>query len=433
MQELRSVVVEATVARLRDLTRGEAAFGDVLALGEDAVPALERLLRDATATVYEPRCLAADALAALGEAGFAALLRAFNDSLDRDLDPVLLDAETVVLSRIAHHLGRRRDPRATETLLGALALRPFAEVARALGQIGDARAIPLIVECLYDDSARAAAMEALQAFGALPLRALMRVLAAPRIKNGFESASCVDARAAAAALLGRMEVDAVQLALVWSLHDEQTEVRLAAAEALAGRIDPSGEIALPTLIELLGDERWTRSERAAEALAAIDGPAIQPLIDLLAREETSVDGSRRHRYAIQLLGRLAPSRAVALLSHLSSHDSLEVRLSALRALAAVSTPAADAAVARYLGDEQPAVRHRAVEILAARGVAAAPSLVRALGHPDAHVRRRAEEALRALGASAREALLVGDSASASDPWIARWRRALAMRRIMRAV
>lgn len=423
--------VQAAADRLRDLRAGAGAFGDVLAFGEAAVPALEALLRGPTATVYEPRCLAADALAAIrDEPAFAALLRAFEDSLQRVLDPVLLESETVVLSHIAELFGGRKDPRATELLLRALAVRPYAAVARALGRIEDARAVPLLVECLYDGSARTAAVEALARFGTLPLAALTRVLLAPRIANGFESASCVDARAGAASVLGAMDCAAAQLPLAWALFDREPEVRIAAAEALAGRIDPSGEVALPHLIELLADETWPRAERAANAIRVIDGPAVEPLIGIVT---SSTDGSaaarRRRRYTIQLLGKLAPSRAVRVLADLSSSPDLDDRVAALHALGAMSTADVDGAIARFVNDEDPVVRRRAVDILVARGPTAAPFIARALAHEDARVRRRAAEALRNWGTAADAALqaIAHDVSSAS--WLTRWRVRWSLRRL----
>jgi HEAT repeat protein len=423
--------VQAAVARLLDLRTGADAFGDVLAFGEAAVPALEALLRGRTVTVYEPRCLAADALAAIhGEQAFAALLRSFEDSLQRVLDPVLLESETVVLSHVAELLGGRQDPRSTALLLRALALRPYAAVARALGRIGDARAVPLLVECLYDGSARTAAVDALARFGALPLAPLTRALLAARVKNGFESASCIDARAAAASILGAMDCPAAQLPLAWALLDREPEVRLAAAEALAGRTDPSGEVALPHLLELLGDETWPRAERAAHAIRVIDGPAVEPLIGIVtARTDGSATGRRRRRYAVQLLGKLAPTRAVRVLADLASSPDLDDRVSALHALGAMSAADVDSAIARFVNDADPVVRHRAVDILAARGPAAASFVARALAHDDVRVRRRAAEALRNWGPAADAALHAVTREASSAPWLKRWRVRWSLRRI----
>jgi HEAT repeat protein len=199
---------EALVARLRDLQEGPRVLPDIVALGAAALPALERLARGRAESVYQPRCLAADALAMIGgQAAFEALLRTLADSLERRLDPVLREAETAVVNCVAEHLGAIGDARAADLLLQALESHPYRGCARALGRLHEVRAIPRLVQCLDDDVARMAAMDALRGFGRQPEAHLVHALAHPRTRHGVEGATRVAGRAAAASLLGELGGD----------------------------------------------------------------------------------------------------------------------------------------------------------------------------------------------------------------------------------
>jgi HEAT repeat protein len=106
------------------------------------------------------------------------------------------------------------------------------ERARALGEMGDPRAIPLLIESLHEDAARAAAMAALLRFGRAAIARLCAVLAMPHVVNGIEPPPWVDRRAAAATLLGELGDPG---SINRTLDDPQRAVRLAAAMSLASR------------------------------------------------------------------------------------------------------------------------------------------------------------------------------------------------------
>jgi HEAT repeat protein len=220
---------ETVVARLRDLREGQAVVLQAVRLGIGAVPPLESLLRGPSEPVFQPRCLAADALAAIGgRAALDALLAALEDSIHRDLSPVLRLSEDAVANRIAEHLGRCDDPRVREALLSALRVRPYAECARSLGRLREARAVPLLVGCLYDDFAREAARDALVELGSVSIPALSRVLLEPRDEPGLEGSIRVAARVAAAEALGRIGVTEAEHALLAARNDPEKAVRIAA-------------------------------------------------------------------------------------------------------------------------------------------------------------------------------------------------------------
>ncbi len=165
------------VDRFRNLHDGPLVFHEVVRFADAAVPALEILVRGPSDAVHQPRCLAADALAAIGSsAAVHALIRALLDAVGRDPSPTLLEAESLLVNHIAEHLTRFSRPEVTEALLAALRHRRYPYCAAALGLTGDPRAIPLLVECLYEDAARPAATGALRRFGLITLEPLAYVL-----------------------------------------------------------------------------------------------------------------------------------------------------------------------------------------------------------------------------------------------------------------
>lgn len=420
--------VAQQVARLRQLKGGVRAFGDVVALGRAAIPALEAVLREPSSPIFQPRCLAADALRAIGgEDALQALLRALADSLARELSPVLLEAEKAVMNGVAENLGRFADERVADALLDALERRPFPEVARALGRLGDARAIPLLVECLHDDVARDAAMEALRSLGERALPQLQRALLCPRITHGFEGPTRIAGRAAAATLLQEIGGDRLYLPLLWALGDAQPEVRLAAALALAagGELEATRP-ALPVLVEALGSESWLPASFAARALALAGRPALEAVLPWLEARPTSPEESRRRLRAVDAVAALKDAEGLRALGKLAEDEDGALRLAAvdaLRSVAAEQPEAVASALSFFVADSEPSLRQataRALGLLGARGVALLAGM---LGDPSARVRRVVTGEIKKLAASspAEVASLLEETTSRASTWGARRR------------
>jgi len=171
------------------------------------------------------------------------------------------------------------------------------QIARALGEIGSAEAVGPLIQALRDEdeSVRAAAANALGRIG--DARAVEPLIQALRDSNWR-------VRAAAAKALGRIgDVRAVE-PLVQALGDENESVRMAAVKAAVkiGReaIQPLTEAliwtaavkirceAVKPLIEALRDEDGSVRAAAAEALVRIGREAVEPLIQALRDEDKSV-------------------------------------------------------------------------------------------------------------------------------------------------
>ncbi|MGH8150995.1 MAG: hypothetical protein ACRETB_13615, partial [Steroidobacteraceae bacterium] len=265
MSAVPNAASAALIKALENLYDGPRRLPEVVRLGEPAVPAIEAILRGGSQSVYQARYLAADALAAIGgPASTAALIRALRDSVARAPDPVSLEAESVIVNRIADHLSASRDPEAAEALLEALRRRPYPSCARALGRLGEPRAIALLVRCLDDDAAREAAREALCRFGGAASLPVATLLLTPRKVGGLEPPSLIDARAAAAHVLGaHLAADVApagaDLALLAALEDSELRVRVEAALALARR-GASAALAARVLAAALGKVDWACAE-----------------------------------------------------------------------------------------------------------------------------------------------------------------------------
>ncbi len=266
VQELASSVL-ATIADARVLTPLIVALTSpdwivrmhaAKALGRiqdpEAVGPLVPLLQDRVKAVREE---ASTALAAIGEAALSSLLSA------------LTHVEWLVRLHAVEALGKTRSPEAVAPLLSVLfndrdrAVREDA--VRALGQIGDARAVEFLVTAMKEPGLRPLAVEALGQIGdrrAVPV--LINVLEGvnrPEIVPPIDG--CGD-------------------------HWDEDIITLGAAAKALGVL--RDEAAIPSLMKAL---RYTVTRAdAANALARFGGTVIAPLLALLAHE--SDDNIRYH-------------------------------------------------------------------------------------------------------------------------------------------
>jgi HEAT repeat protein len=388
------------VHRFRNLHEGPLVFHEVVRLGDDAVPALEDLVRGPSDAVHQPRCLGADALAVIGSAAaVSALTRALLDSVARDPAPQLLEAESILVNHIAEHLSRFPRPEVTEALLCALRRRRYPYCAAALGLTGDPRAIPLLVECLYEDAARPAAAAALRRYGEAALEPLVRVVLEPPSGGTLEPPSRLDGRVAAARLLGDFaradsrDASFAVAALTEALNDSERAVRVEAALGLV-RCDAraDGDTAR-ILVAALEEESWARAEEITKVLVRI-GPAAErlliPLISLRPRDEA--DRRRRVR-AVEALGRLGSVSAVNMLRSFHTSSDTTLRFATVKALASIGTSDASS-LALFLADPHPTIRVRALQALVGRRALDPALAIRLLGDGDSHVSGLAADALR---------------------------------------
>lgn len=202
--------------------------------------------------------------------------------------------------------------------------------------------------------------------------------------------------------------------LVDALHHSEFVVRREAVRALGELGDAR---AVGPLIAAMGEQ--SLGNDAAQALANLGSPAVQPLIAALDDPDASV-----HWGAADALGRTGDARAVEpLIAHLREHpnsvisalqklgdsravepliaalgdDGYHVRLDAVVALGELGDPRAVEPLIALLGDESHDVRNNAEYALEKMGDAAVEPLIAALKDPNEDVRSKAAHALGNLG------------------------------------
>jgi len=145
--------------------------------------------------------------------------------------------------------------------------------------------------------------------------------------------------------------------LVQDLKDNDLIVRLHAAKALGEAKDAR---AVEPLIAALGDKGCGHT--AANALAKIGKPAVEPLIVALKNENPFV-----RRNAAEALGEIKDSSAVKPLIDTLKDNDLIVRRNAAKALGKIKDSSAEEPLTSALKDESPAVRRNAAIALREMG------------------------------------------------------------------
>ncbi len=194
--------------------------------------------------------------------------------------------------------------------------------AEGLGQLGDPRALPALVEALRDPHAfvRWAAAQAIGQIG--EQRAVSLLLPLLQEKDPLVRRSAVDA-------LAHFNTEEVRRALRRMLHDPDPSVRRNAIDAIARLSDPA---AIDALILALDpqNEFWVRYS-AAEALGIVgDHRAVPPLIEA-SRDPRPL----LRRAVVSSLGLLRDSRAIPTLLQALEDEDAQVRLHAADGLARI--------------------------------------------------------------------------------------------------
>lgn len=321
--------------------------------------------------------------------------------------------------RAALVMGRIGAPEwAVIPLLGALdRSRPWqvrSQAAWSLGQLGDTRAIPALIEALKDEKGKVASEAALA----------LSVIGEPAVPSLISHLSSEQptVRQMAIKALSKMGTLAVRPLLSIAEDEEQADNAVRGATEALGLLGDTQ--AIPHLIRLLRTRGGKIAECAARALADIGGPAVQPLIDSLPTRSAEFELRKAIVSALVAIGE--PS-IEPLIKSLDSHSTSMRGASeeALTRIGAVATEALVAAlrsenwnlrrrIAQILGrigderlaepltlalsDDDPGVRARVAQILGqiGRGRAVEPLVDAMQNDPDDFVRRTAAKALADL-------------------------------------
>jgi HEAT repeat protein/type II secretory pathway predicted ATPase ExeA len=414
-------------------------------LGDRAVEPLRQLLKDEGRVVrqtgwllppfapsYEVRQAAARALGRIGAAAVPTLIDALKD-------------ENVREEAIAA-LGASRDPAAFDPLISAAGSLFAAEAAftaeqgpavgsgwpawqlvRALGSLGDPRAIPILMafKGTYQDEA----LDAIASIGGPEaVHGLLAVLRDREPERRSQAALCLGklggaevttqleaalddpdlrVRVAAATSLERLGFDLATLRarrpstaeLLTALDHADPDTRAMAARQLGQRHDPR---VADALAGAMADENNRVAWMAQEALASLgDSRAVEPLGESLF---TFTFGSMSFFRAVaSFMGSLASPELVPYVRAFLGFEAINEN--AVEALGKVPDAEAAWLLIDALDDEDARAHPSVISALVAIGEAAVPPLLEVLREPDPRFRSILESILASIGAPAAPRLL----------------------------
>jgi len=260
--------VERAIARLKSFHDGDFGVIYAIACGKQAVPALRTILFERERSgLYQARCRAVEALAALGAHD---VLIEFLEADRTIADPVERVGEDAVINAAAMTLANLREQHVFEMLL-RLAQRPaLTGVIGTLGTFGRVEAIPALIDALEEDASRPTAEAALRKLGRRARAALLRAATAPVPSGERESASSARRRRSALGLLAEMGVprDAWP-SLRPLMHDNDAKIGALACKICFNRASAAERTdAVRRLIDLLAQEDWVLREEIENYLVA---------------------------------------------------------------------------------------------------------------------------------------------------------------------
>lgn len=291
------------MAMLRSEHEGNRGVVEITMCGNAAVPTLFDFVRHRDPSgLYQARCRAVEALAALGAQD--KLLELLQIALNRS-DPVERTGDEAVVDAAARALVGSDDESVFQTLLDVARHKHLAGVVEALGSFRRAAAIPRLIDALAEDCSRPAAEVALQSFGAgacLPLWEMVR-------RQDNSESELRQRRSALRLLLaiGMPPLDRESTAELQRHSDHEIRVLTNELILALGTIDEQRRAAA-TLIEHLSSVDWQMMKEIENAL--IDHAALTaPLVRERLHEdpnEAAREGLRRVDARIANSGRELP-------------------------------------------------------------------------------------------------------------------------------
>ncbi|MDO9539196.1 MAG: HEAT repeat domain-containing protein [Methanocalculus sp.] len=475
---------------------------------EYAEPLIYALLRALNGGDDDSRLIALDALVSLGSSAFPILIAALSDpspairaaatetigrigdpSVGRYIIPLLDDGEGIVRTEAAKALGNlqcvdavpqlirslidmktdvRREAMTALSRIGSPAFHELvaaldapsneirAGVARALGSIGDQRAIPHLILHLGEGAidVRTVVIEALIGFDVAAIRPLEEVMSTGNpeekiaaliifdgiginatylIERALKDPNPAVSRKAAYLLKVDDQIGSDRQEETSEIPDSADEITPLIQDLLIGNKEAQirsaqqlvhkGSAAVPPLIEILMKGNREQRATAGEILSEIRGPAVQELQRLLSEggrdtrvavalllgkigDQSSVEplismlsdrDYQLRKAAAESLGFNGSSQAVPALINALSDDDPDVQVSAIRALGYIGDAQAITPLIQKLADEDFSIRSAAVESLAGMDKEGVLPLVAALSDSEKEVRSGAAEALREIG------------------------------------
>jgi hypothetical protein len=258
--------VGRAIDRLTSLHDGDVGVAEVVACGSRAVEPLRALLFEREGSgLYQTRCRAVDALAALGAydvlSDFLVVPHAAADPVERVGDEVVINAAALALAPA-------RDDHTFELLMTVVSRQLLPGVIGALGAFQRAEAIPYLIAALAEDDCRQAAENALAKIGTGARHALIAAAIHLGPLCDRESESSLRARRSALELLVSIGIrPETWPALRPLLGEQDPKIKVLACKiCLAKAQSPEKRVAVGHLIGLLPNADWMLGDEIENCL-----------------------------------------------------------------------------------------------------------------------------------------------------------------------
>ena len=328
-----------------------------------------------------------DAVVTLGDLGTS-------ESVDSLIETLLGDPEGEVRIEAARSLSKLRSPAAVDALIRCVredglpqldlsvddlefgdSLEVQGQALEALGCIGDRRATAPVIELLSDPD-----YEDLQENGFRVLSRLddtsARAFLLAQMTNGNNRLA---RRRAAQAIAGLVETKSgkellpdIVNALIGALLDTEPDVRISAAQALAGVDHP---LVVVPLTLLLTDIDLEVRAQAAEILVSVRAPGV---VDRLLQMLDGADIGLKARIAV-VLGRSGEPSVVPALQEMLATDDESLRYQAVSAFGVLALPGPEIDLAGILSDQAVHANTRARAAAALGSILSAVDVIDAAG------------------------------------------------------
>ena len=177
--------------------------------------------------------------------------------------------------------------------------------------------------------------------------------------------------------------------LLEHLRSVEPETRGAAIESLSSVKSPA---IISALVDVLSDEHITNRQKAADILLRHGEDSVEPLIHGLNHHD---DQTKFH--IVQLLGKIADSRALEPLLHLSQNSAGPLQYELLEALSNLNDEQTIPVFIQALSDQQQTVRDVAAKSLIKMQSQSIPALIAGLTNEQWMIRRMAAQILGKIG------------------------------------
>lgn len=264
---------------------------------------------------------------------------------------LLADVRTDVRTAAAEALGEIREVRAVKHLAVLASAESWSlrkAVVEALGKMATPETVPILSAALADDHA-AVAMAAATGLSGAGTPGVEALLAAA-------TNEAREVRVAAACGLERVTHAAAGETLRNLLRDEDSSVRFAAMDAIAGRLSPE---LLPPLVEMIADTDYVIRKRAARLAANAGAPAV-PLLSKFIRHKSKA----ARMETVQALCRMDAAQTVTpLLAAMQDKDQRIREVAAKEMARRMAGPKFRGVLLKALADADAAVRLSALQLL----------------------------------------------------------------------